>query len=395
MTQSPTARVQKRLYLFSSFAFLATILVIIWLLVIPGSAKNDWILGLSKIRLAMLAPLIGLSLLWLWMIFQNQRDPRQGEQFLQLQQGTKFKWGLQSLADACALFAPIGIYLLVKWNFFIDTGFDYQTVVQRINPYLLLITLYSLGFQFVYYPRPEANPDSSSPSLLNKIQCELLRHKTLPFILAGMAVLFVIAHFLSWRFQMDEDLKWSLLFFAQEFNLDNENVLSAYFSGFILFSAGSLLAVIAADQIARKQPMRLQWSLLSIIFIYLSIDEVFGIHEKLSLSGSGISDINQLFYFKWVPVAFIFLIIFGLLFIRFYLQLPNRSKILFALSGVMYLSGVLGVEIIAGRYMAAYNEWGYEYWKLAELEEGLEMFGAIIFNFSLLDYIRHNYHSPE
>jgi hypothetical protein len=120
-----------------------------------------------------------------------------------------------------------------------------------------------------------------------------------------------------------------------------------------------------------------------------------GLHENLSLSGSGASGINQLFYFKWVPVAILSLTGFALLFIRFFLQLPNRSKILFALSGVIYLSGVLGVEIIAGRYMAAYNEWGYEYLKLAALEEGLEMFGAIFFNFSLLDYIQHNYHSPE
>ena len=134
-----------------------------------------------------------------------------------------------------------------KWNFFIDTGFDFQTVVQRITPYLLLITLFSLGFLFVYYPRLPANPASSSASLLDKIQHELVQHKSLPFVLAVLALLFIAAHFLSWRFQMDEHLKWSLLFFAQEFNLDNENVLSAYFSGFILFSAGCLLAVIAAD----------------------------------------------------------------------------------------------------------------------------------------------------
>jgi hypothetical protein len=207
-------------------------------------------------------------------------------------------------------------------------------------------------------------------------------------ILAGLAICFIAAHFLSWRFQMDEDLKWSMLFFAQEFNLDNENVLSAYFSGFILFSAGCLLAVIAADRLARRQPMRVQWSLLAFIFFYLSADEVLGLHENLSLSAPGSSDVNQLFYFKWVPVAILFLTGFALLFVRFFLQLPNRSKILFALSGVIYISGVLGVEIIAGRYMATYNEWGYEYWKLAALEEGLEMFGAIFFVYSLIHYIQ-------
>jgi|GEM_PF-818515 len=395
MTQSPTAHVKKRLHLFSLFAFLATLLVFIWLLVIPGSAKNDWILGLSKIRLAMLAPLIGLSLFWLWVIFQNQRNYRLGEQFFRMQQDKKSKWVLQSLADLCALLVPMGAYLLVKWNFFIDTGFDFQTVVQRINPYLLLVTLYCLGFLLLYYPRLETDSDTASASVPEHIQRELIRHKSFPLILAGLAICFIAAHFLSWRFQMDEDLKWSLLFFAQEFNLDNENVLSAYFSGFILFSAGCLLAVIAADRLVRRQPMRVQWSLLALIFFYLSADEVLGLHENLSLSGSGATVINQLFYFKWVPVAILFLTGFALFFIRFFLQLPNRSKILFALSGVIYLSGVLGVEIIAGRYMATYNEWGYEYWKLTALEEGLEMFGAIFFNYSLLDYIRHNDHSPE
>jgi hypothetical protein len=386
---------QKRLKTFSVAALAASVLAAAWLLSIPASAKNAWIMGLSKTRIFMLLPLIGLTLLWLWVTFQTYKNEQSGARFLHAQQANPSKWILQSLTDLCALLVPMGVYLLIKWNFFIDTGFDFQTVVQRINPYLLLVTLYSLAFLLLYYPRLETDSDTASASVLGRIQRELIRHKTFPLILAGLAICFIAAHFMGWRFQMDEDLKWSLLFFAQEFNLDNENVLSAYFSGFILFSAGCLLVVIAADRLARRQPMRVQWSLLALIFFYLSADEVLGLHENLSLSGSGASDINQLFYFKWVPVAILFLTGFALLFIRFFLLLPNRSKILFALSGMLYLGGVLGVEIIAGRYMAAYNEWGYEYLKLAALEEGLEMFGAIFFNFSLLDYIRHNDHSLQ
>lgn len=385
---------KKRLKTFSVVALSATALTAAWLLSIPASAKNAWIMGLSKTRIFMLLPLVGLALLWLWMAVQVGKNEQSGARFLHAQQTNPSKWILQSLADLCALLVPMGAYLLVKWNFFIDTGFDFQTVVQRINPYLLLVTLYCLGFLLLYYPRLEPDSNTASASILERIQHELIRHNPYPFVLAFLALLFIVAHFLSWHFQIDDNLKWSLLFFAQEFNLDNEYVLSAFFPGLILFSAGFFLAIIAAEKIVHKQPMRIQWSLLSLVFFYLATDEVMGIHENLSLTGSEATEVNRMFFFKWVPVAFIFLSVFALLFIRFYLKLPNRTKIQFALSGLIYLSGVLGVEIIAGRYMAAYNEWGYEYWKLAALEEGLEMFGAIFFNFSLLDYIRHNHHSP-
>jgi hypothetical protein len=262
MTHQSVATMQKRLKTFSVIALAASVLAAAWLLSIPASAKNAWIMGLSKTRIFMLLPLIGLALLWLWVTFQTYKNEQSGARFLHAQQANPSEWILQSLADLCALLVPMGAYLLVKWNFFIDTGFDFQTVVQRINPYLLLVTLYCLAFLLLYYPRLETDSNTASASALGRIQRELIRHKTFPLILAGLAICFIAAHFMGWRFQMDEDLKWSLLFFAQEFNLDNENVLSAYFSGFILFSAGCLLTVIAADRLARRLPMRVQWSLL-------------------------------------------------------------------------------------------------------------------------------------
>jgi len=292
---------------------------------------------------------------------------------------------VQALADLCALSVLVGGYLLIKWNCFLDTGFDFQTVVERINPYLLLGTFLSFLYLVYFYPRVERLPQGAD--LYDKVQFEIEQHRGFPLVLAILSGLLVVGHFLAWRFQNNSQWKWSLLFVANEFNLDNENVLPAYFSGLLLLLAAVLLGYLAISKFREKETFRFQWALLAVIFVYLSVDEVVHGHESWSIPVTGLFPNPRFFYFAWIPSAIIALLLFGLFFFRFFLNLPRRAKWLFVLSGALYVGGALGMEMVSGHYMAVFNEWGFDYWRLVAVEESMEMLGIVLFIYTLLDTI--------
>ncbi|NMC53338.1 MAG: hypothetical protein GYA48_06855 [Chloroflexi bacterium] len=276
----------------------------------------------------------------------------------------------------------MGAYLLVKWNFFLDTGFDYQTVVERLNPYLLLLALYALGFLIAFYPRLGGQPHAGG--MVEELRLEASRHRALPLVLLVFALLFVAAHFAGWAFQSNENWKWSLLFFAHEFNLDNEQVLPAFFSGFLLILAGLLALAVAADHFHSRARFRWHWGLLALAFLYLGLDEMMHLHEGWSLPGADLISGSKNFFFAWVPSAIVLMVVFGFVFLPFFLNLLRRAQVLFFAAGALYVGGALGMELVASEYMSTFNDWGYDYWRLVAVEEGVEMLGVIVAIHALL-----------
>lgn len=372
----------RRKWIFVLAAALAeAVFCLAYLLLISRSEKNAWLLGYSKTRLFMTVPFWAAAGLAGWAVSRLLRRDAPVE---------KMAAGLgrplfQVLADACAVMAPMGAYLLVKWNFFIDTGFDYQTVVQRLNPYLLLLTLYALGFLIAFYPRPSGQP--SAGGLVEKLRRKASNHRALPLVLLVFALLFVAAHFAGWTFQNNENWKWSLLFFAHEFNLDNEQVLPAFFSGFLLLLAGLLALAVAADHFHARARFRWHWGLLALAFFYLGLDEMLHLHENWSLPGADLISGSKGFFFAWVPSAIVLMVVFGLVFLPFFLNLPRRAQVLFLAAGVLYVGGALGMELVASEYMSTFNDWGYDYWRLVAVEEGVEMLGVIVAIHALLQML--------
>jgi hypothetical protein len=81
------------------------------------------------------------------------------------------------------------------------------------------------------------------------------------------------------------------------------------------------------------------------------------------------------------------LVIFGLLYLRFWLRLPVFERIFFVVSAGIYLYGVIGMEAVSG--------WMDELWGVNSLiyniamtiEETMEMGGMILFIYTLLHYL--------
>lgn len=68
-------------------------------------------------------------------------------------------------------------------------------------------------------------------------------------------------------------------------------------------------------------------------------------------------------------------ILVELAFVPFLLSLPRRIAVLFVLSGLLYVSGALGVELLSEDM----DEDSIAYGFATALEEGLEMLGALMF----------------
>jgi hypothetical protein len=157
-------------------------------------------------------------------------------------------------------------------------------------------------------------------------------------------------------------------------DVNDENNLPTWFSGFILLLATASLGLCARWKNASGDPMRVRWTVLFAGFFFLSIDEVAGIHET----------INTAIDPSWALGGAVIALLLGLYFIPFLRALPKETLIGFVIGGALYVGGSVGMEIIANPMDS--NSLAYNLSTL--VEEGMEMFGVIVFLRSLLFYMR-------
>ena len=126
--------------------------------------------------------------------------------------------------------------------------------------------------------------------------------------------------------------------------------------------------------------MARHWSVLSMLFFAMSFDEFSSIHERFGeflrlhyhAPGHGV------LHFTWVVFGLPFVAIVGSLYLPFLLALPRRIRNAMCLAGLVYVSGVLGMELLDGWYLDRNGE-NTVYLLLTMAEELLEMAGVILF----------------
>lgn len=173
-----------------------------------------------------------------------------------------------------------------------------------------------------------------------------------------------------------------------DFNLENN--VPTWFSVIILAFAALLLFLIYLNKKTVSDKSAIYWLVLSIIFVFLSIDESVQIHEEVAkiLRPSLGKDASSLLYWAWVIPYGLFVLIGGAFFLRFVLALPSRTRNLFFISGFMYVTGALGLEFIEGYFYVRYGLDHIYNRILYCIEELLEMGGVTLFIYALLQYIQ-------
>ncbi len=170
------------------------------------------------------------------------------------------------------------------------------------------------------------------------------------------------------------------------FSLGAENNFPTYFSTLALFVCSALLAAIATGEARQGGNRPLSWYALSGIFLFLSMDEMMSIHERLSEPVQALVGESPLFHYAWVLPYSVFVVIVAAAFLRFLIHLPRRTALLFVLSGALYVIGALGFETMSGYYYSGFGALNITYVALQTVEELLEFSGTILFLYALADY---------
>lgn len=178
--------------------------------------------------------------------------------------------------------------------------------------------------------------------------------------------------------------------FLKRFDLGHEPSIPAFYSASVMLITGIFLLFVAQVDRQRKKPHRF-WYLLSVLFVALSIDEAALFHEMAD-SAMSMLNLNRYLYFSWVVPGTIFAAIVGIGSLRFLLTLPPRTYRWMIASGIVFVTGAVGMELIAGVIFSnsASEEEAIRsvaHVVVQAIEEGLEMVGIAMFLTCLFDYV--------
>ncbi len=232
--------------------------------------------------------------------------------------------------------------------------------------------------------------DSDSLLILSvpsrELEVHLSPRKTMRFLLfvvLGLVLASLVGQF-SVYFLPDYPLRD---IFAIIFNVNGEQNIPSLYSASALLLCSILLAIITYAKKVAGERYVLHWRALSIIFVYLSLDEFLSLHERSAKPVRDALHTSGFLQFAWVIPAAICVLICLLVFLRFVTHLPAKTRRLFLIAGTIFVSGALGIEMVDGYYASLYSQDNIIHKLLTTIEEFLEMIGIVIFIYALLSYI--------
>ena len=125
------------------------------------------------------------------------------------------------------------------------------------------------------------------------------------------------------------------------FSLSYEANVPTWLSACMHATSAVLLALIASGKRQGNAPFVRHWWGLSIVFAYISIDELATLHEGMN----SWFDLPGALYFGWVIPAAFLVSIFVLSYWRFLTHLPGITRFRFIRAGAVFVGGALGVEL--------------------------------------------------
>jgi hypothetical protein len=211
--------------------------------------------------------------------------------------------------------------------------------------------------------------------------------KTVTSALGAMTCALIAAHLLSqWsKYHWGHNVQMG---FEHQLNLDDENNVSTWFSTSMLLACSMLLGVIG--WVARRESMRFSghWLALSVIFLALSIDEASSVHEMTIVVArtlvAWLGWRSSYLSYPWVIFGMALVALFGVAYFRFFLNLSPRTRLWFAVAGLLYVGGAVGAEMVGAHIDHVVGRESMAYAVEVAVEEGFELLGVIVFLRALL-----------
>ncbi|MGI9533712.1 MAG: hypothetical protein ACR2NW_02075 [Thermodesulfobacteriota bacterium] len=206
------------------------------------------------------------------------------------------------------------------------------------------------------------------------------------YVLFACMVFFAVLGFAAHFIKLNYDYQSSLILkqYVRLFLLDESSV-STWYSSTLFIISSFILGVIAYAKRKTNDEFTYHWIVLSVIFLFLSIDDITQIHERLNVFHFYIG--KNLFKFSWILFGTAFTLTLFLIYFRFIFELPDKIRNLFIISGILFVSGAIGFEIIGWIHTTFYFQGNLFLILISTLEETLEMLGTAVFIYALLTYV--------
>lgn len=173
--------------------------------------------------------------------------------------------------------------------------------------------------------------------------------------------------------------------------VDGEANIPAWYSASLLLLCSLLLAAIAVAQKSRRGGHVVHWLVLSLIFVFLSLDETAQLHELAIAPLRDMFGAKGVLYYGWIIPAGLCVVLFVVAYLGFLAKLPARTRRLLLVAGATFVGGAIGVEAVSGMHASLYGEQDLTYHLIVTLEELLEMAGIVVFIYALLDYMSRQF----
>jgi len=161
------------------------------------------------------------------------------------------------------------------------------------------------------------------------------------------------------------------------FDLDAEQNVSTWFQVIQLFSAALLGGLVALSQYRLRDSRWVYWTGIALVLTLFSADELAGFHERISQ------------FVSWLRIGKYFVVVVGLVYLRFWWSLPARFRVLLLAACAIYFGSVMGLEVLSFHYWTPDAAHRLRYAVITVFEETGEMIGAWLFFTTLLAYLRH------
>jgi len=186
----------------------------------------------------------------------------------------------------------------------------------------------------------------------------IINRRKLSIVLIAIFIVLFVAHgvvtLLRYRLIPESPFAESLDRF---FSMDREANFPTYFNTLLLFIAAQTFFLMGSKRSYIDFYSRTYWYFLSVIFVFLSVDEFVSFHEQLidlipqifGIGGTG------LFRFAWIIPYGLFVIGFGSYSIQFLLTLKKEYMVKYLFAGAVYVFGALVMEALGGTVFAQNN----------------------------------------
>lgn len=176
---------------------------------------------------------------------------------------------------------------------------------------------------------------------------------------------------------------------AGALDLGSDSSIPTWWAAVTLLACAGLAGVVRGIERAAGSRYSRHWAGLALGFLFMSVDEVARVHERVGDAAAGVLPaFDGAFFYTWVVIALPLVGLVALTYARFVVALPPRTRGWLVAGGVLFLAGALGMEMVnAAQESAAGTADTLGYGVGTVVEEALEMAGVAVLMAALLRHL--------